>query len=148
MSKLAAILLLILTQGGSGHFIDVGWNDTQCVGAVTIYEGSNETVVTESSDVKATLDLVMMEGCGCFTIHSKRGGRGKSFFMGRNGNYSLDDIGWSKVRSVQSVPCDRMAMPGWVVIIIVVGIITMVTAALLGAFKYRNYRRNNNNNNT
>ena len=147
MRILGTILALILLQGVSGHFIDGEWNETiECVGAVTIYKGFNETVVTENSDVKATLDRVKMEGCGCFTIYSKKGGRGKSFFMGRNGNYSLEDIGWSKVRSVRSVPCDRMATPRWMVVAIVVGIITIITAAIMGTFKYRNYRNNNNNN--
>ena len=124
-----------------GHFIDGEVTETVvCNGSVTVYEGSNETVVTETGDIKATLDLVKVSGCGCFTLHTRKGGKGKSFFLGGSGNYSRTDIGWSKVRSVRTAPCDRMAMPRWGVILIVAGIVILVGSALLGVWKYRKTR--------
>ena len=106
-----------------------------CNGSVTIYEGSNKIVVTKDGDIKATLDFVKVEGCGCFTLYSRKGGKGKSFFLGESGHFSEIDIGWSKVRSVRSSPCDRMAnrawplvMPMWVVILIVVGIVIFLSS--------------------
>ena len=125
------------------HFIKADFIDAEvtkrvvCNGSVTIYDGSNKTEVTEEGDIKATLDLVKVEGCGCFTLYSRRGGMGKSFFIGGSGNYSRADIGWSKVRSVQRTPCDRMAMSGWVVMLIVLGIVICVGLAVLGLWKYR-----------
>ena len=78
-----------------------------CNGSVTIYEGFDETVITKDGDVKVTLDYVKVEGCGCFTLHSRKGGNGRSFFLGRSGHYNSLEIGWSKVRSVRRASCDR-----------------------------------------
>ena len=117
-------------------------NTTTCNGVVTLYEGSEETKVTNTTDVNLTVDKVKLEGCGCFTLHSKKMERrgGKSFFMGRAGEYTAEDIGWSKVKSVRIADCERLALPLWGVIIIVVGLVVVVgVLAVLGFKKYRQY---------
>ena len=73
-----------------GELIIVPDNEGECEGSVTLYEGSEETVVTKDEIVK-------------------KGGRGRSYFLGRRGEFS-ENIGWSKVRSVRRTECDRMAM--------------------------------------
>ena len=81
--------LIFLQYYTVGDFIDGEVTESVvCNGSVAIYEGSNKTVVTEDGDIKATLDLVKLEGCGCFTLYSRKGGMGKSFFLGGSGNYS------------------------------------------------------------
>ena len=83
-------------------------NEEECKGSVTLYEGSKETVVTKHENVKVTIDKVKVEGCGCFKLHSRKEGKGKSFFLGRRGEFSAEDIGWRKVRSVWKVECWSM----------------------------------------
>ena len=114
-------------------------NKDECKGSVTLYEGSNNTVVTEDGNVSVTVDKVKLEGCGCFTIHSRKGGRGRSYFLGRAGEYTAEDIGWSKVRSVKRAECERWAMPVWAVILIVVGLV--VVAGVLAVFGFKKYRQ-------
>eukprot|EP00092_Neocalanus_flemingeri_P049543 GFUD01056979.1.p1 GENE.GFUD01056979.1~~GFUD01056979.1.p1 ORF type:complete len:153 (+),score=49.75 GFUD01056979.1:15-473(+) len=124
-----------------GNLIDVAAKEGECEGSVTLYEGSEETVVTEDENVKVTVDKVKLVGCGCFSLHAKKGGRGRSYFLGRRGEYSGEDIGWSKVRSVRRVECESRAMPVWGVIVIVVGLVVVVAVgAVLGFRKYRQYR--------
>ena len=108
MSILILLCLVIFQHLARGHLIDAEVTErVECEGSVTIYQGSNESVITENADIKATLDLVKVEGCGCFTLHSRKGGNGRSFFLGRSGHYNSLEIGWSKVRSVRRASCDR-----------------------------------------
>ena len=80
-----------------------------CDGSVTLFEGSEETVVTNKQNVRVTVDKVRLEGCGCFRLHSMRRGRGRSYFVGRTGEHTAEEIGWSRVRSVGRVECDSLA---------------------------------------
>ena len=74
---MALIFWIFLQSFIIGDIIDSGVIDRDvCNGSVTIYEGSNETVITKDEDVKVTLDYVKVEGCGCFTLHSRKGGNG------------------------------------------------------------------------
>ena len=34
-------------------------------------------MVTKDQEVNVVVDKVKVEGCGCLTLHSKKGGRGK-----------------------------------------------------------------------
>ena len=76
-----------------------------CVGSVTLYEGFEETVVTKNQNVDIIMDKVKMEGCGCFRLHSRPQWRGRSYFLGRTGEHTVEEIGWSRVRSVGRVEC-------------------------------------------
>ena len=50
-------------------------------------------MVTKDQEVNVVVDKVKVEGCGCFTLHSKKGGRGKSYFLGSmGGEHSPEDI--------------------------------------------------------
>ena len=125
------------------NIIDDATKKGECEGSVTLYEGSEETVVTEDQNVKVTVDKVKVEGCACFTLHSKKGGvGGKSYFLGKRGEHSEDDIGWSKVKYVKKVECESRAMPMWGVIVVVVGLVVVVgILAIFGFKKYRQYTR-------
>ena len=125
-----------------GNLIDEKTKEGECKGSVTLYEGSEETVMTENMNVKVTVDKVMLEGCGCYSLTSRKNGRGKSYFLSRRGEHSVEDIGWSKVRSVSRVDCATLAMPVWGVILIVVGLVVLVgVGALLFFKKYQQYRK-------
>ena len=79
--KIFAICSVFFLQNFTNSEFIAGEVRVVCNGSVIIYEGSNKTVVTEDGDIKATIDLVKVEGCGCFTLYSRRGGKGKSFFL-------------------------------------------------------------------
>jgi hypothetical protein len=140
-----ALLLLstaALMSYCNGNLIDTDIKSGLCEGSVTLYEGSEKTVITEYMNVKVTVDKVMLEGCGCYSLTSRKNGRGKSYFLSRRGEHSVEDIGWSKVRSVSRVDCATLAMPVWGVILIVVGLVVLVAVgALLFFKKYQQYRK-------
>eukprot|EP00092_Neocalanus_flemingeri_P028226 GFUD01030652.1.p1 GENE.GFUD01030652.1~~GFUD01030652.1.p1 ORF type:complete len:119 (-),score=28.23 GFUD01030652.1:367-723(-) len=80
--------------------------DPECGGSLTMFEyGGSETVVTEDEDVRVRVENVRLEGNCCFTLHSRRRGRGKTYYLTRRGEHSVEDIGWSRVRSVRKVEC-------------------------------------------
>ena len=137
------LLLLSILHYSHGQVIDTGEIQGECRGAVTLYEGSEETIVTkDEDDIKVSVDRVKMEGCGCFTLHAKKSGRGKSFFLGKSGEFSGDQLGLRRVRSVRRVSCERRAMPMWSVILLVVGLIIVTgVVAVCGFRKYREYTR-------
>merc|ERR1719245_318267 len=133
---LASFLALCNSQA-----FDAPDKEDECKGAVTLYEGSETTSLTQDEDnIKVTVDRVKLEGCGCFTLHSRKNGRGKSFFLGQAGDFSKEEVGLTKVRSVRRVGCDRRAMPVWSVILLVVGLIIITGVVAVCCFrKYREY---------
>merc|ERR1711892_1640840 len=136
-------ILIIFTSSLSlcyGNVFDVKENEGECKGSVTLYEGSTETGVTKDENVKVSVDKIKMEGCRCFRLHDKKKGRGRSFFLGKQGEYTGEEMGLRKVRSVRRVDCESLAMPVWGVIVIVVGlVILMALVAVFGFRKYREY---------
>merc|ERR1711892_841400 len=57
-----------------------------CAGSVTLYNESEETLMTiDDTNMKMNVDRAVVEGCGCFTLHTRRGGRGRTYFLGREG---------------------------------------------------------------
>jgi len=78
--------------------------DSECQGSVTLYSNvSEDEVVFEDSDIwpRMKVTKVLVEGCGCFTLHSRKKGRGKSFFLARQGEFEVN----MKVGSVMKVSC-------------------------------------------
>ena len=73
-----------------------------CAGSVTLYQGSEETMVTEDANIRIKVDRVKVEGCGCFFLHSRKSGRGRSYFLRGEGEWILS----MRVRSVRKVECD------------------------------------------
>merc|ERR1719244_1001416 len=137
------IILFSILHKSLGQVGEVPELPKDCKGALTLYEGSEETIVTKDEDsIKVSADRVKMEGCGCFTLHTKKSGRGKSFFLAKSGEYSGEQLGLKKVRSVRRVSCERRAMPMWSLILLVVGLIIVVgVVAIFGFRKYRQYSR-------
>merc|ERR1711892_1477633 len=121
------LVLICLLSYCQCDLIDVEGKGGECQGSVTLYEGSTETVVTkDENNLKVSVDKVKMEGCGCFRLHEKKNGRGRSFFLGRQGEYTGDETGLRKVKSVRRVECESLAMPVWGVIVIVVGLVILM----------------------
>ena len=52
-----------LLSNCNGNLRDTNSKSGVCEGSVTLYEGSEETVVTEYMNVKVTVDKVVLEGC-------------------------------------------------------------------------------------
>ena len=126
-----------------GNLIDSEGKKGECKGSVTLYEGSEEIVVNKDQNVKVTVDKVKVQGCGCYQLHNKKDGKGRSYFLG-GGEHTGEDIGWRKVRSIRKVECESRAMPVWGVVVIVVVLVgIMAVGAVFGFKKYREYGRVN-----
>ena len=93
-----------LADFGISHKIfDVPVNDTECNGSVTLYEGIEETVVTKDGDIKrVNVEKAVVEGCGCFTLHEKKKGKGKMIRLPRGEKTFQKNM---KVKSVKKVDC-------------------------------------------
>eukprot|EP00091_Calanus_sinicus_P021218 TRINITY_DN617_c1_g1_i1.p1 TRINITY_DN617_c1_g1~~TRINITY_DN617_c1_g1_i1.p1 ORF type:complete len:112 (+),score=15.15 TRINITY_DN617_c1_g1_i1:86-421(+) len=72
-----------------------------CAGSLTLYKGLEEVMVTQDVNLRMYVDRVKVEGCGCFTLHDRKGGRGRSYFLGGEGEYIFS----MRVRSVRRVEC-------------------------------------------
>ena len=68
---------------------------------------SEETVVAEDVDIRPRMRVtkVLVEGCECFTLHSRTRGRGRSLFLSGNGERNVN----MRVGSVRKVACDTYA---------------------------------------
>ena len=82
--------------------------DPECQGSVRLYNDvSEDRVVTEDMDIRPRMRVtrVLVEGCGCFTLHSRRRGRGRNLFLAGNGERNVN----MRVGSVRKVSCDAYA---------------------------------------
>ena len=82
--------------------------DPECHGSVRLYNDvSEDRVVTEDVNIRPRMRVtrVLVEGCGCFTLHSRRRGRGRSLFLSGNGERNVN----MRVGSVRKFPCDTNA---------------------------------------
>ena len=73
----------------------------ECAGSVILYKWFEVIVVTEDVNVRMNVDRVKVVGCGCFTLHDRKDGRGRSYFLGGEGEYILN----MRVKSVRRVEC-------------------------------------------
>eukprot|EP00090_Calanus_glacialis_P018359 TRINITY_DN28483_c0_g1_i1.p1 TRINITY_DN28483_c0_g1~~TRINITY_DN28483_c0_g1_i1.p1 ORF type:complete len:152 (-),score=54.11 TRINITY_DN28483_c0_g1_i1:65-520(-) len=117
----------------------------ECAGSITLHQGEQAVRFTEGveeMEESMMVDRAVMVGCGdCFRLFEKKNGRGRSYFVNRSGEHTIP---LRKVRSIHKVPCSNMAMPMWVVIIMVLVMMMVVgMGTMVGVKKYRNCRYNN-----
>ena len=82
--------------------------NSDCHGSVTLYNDvSEDRVVAEDMDIRPRMRVtrVLVEGCGCFTLHSRPRGRGSSHFLASNADRNVN----MRVGSVRKVICDTYA---------------------------------------
>ena len=64
-------------------------------------------MVTKDEDIKPSVTVdkvkVKVEGCGCFVLFTRKGGMGKSVFLGGEGERIMKNK--MKVRSVRKMEC-------------------------------------------
>merc|ERR1719244_2377412 len=93
--------------GISHRIFDVIDAPQECNGSVTLFEGTEENVMTEDGDIeRLDVEKAVVEGCGCFRLHAKKKGKGKSVFLSGGEKTFQNKM---KVRSVKKVDCDRYA---------------------------------------
>ena len=61
--------------------------------------------MTENANIRIKVDRVKVEGCGCFSLYSRKCGQGRSYFLGGEGELILN----MRVRLVRKVDCDIYA---------------------------------------
>eukprot|EP00092_Neocalanus_flemingeri_P000260 GFUD01000280.1.p1 GENE.GFUD01000280.1~~GFUD01000280.1.p1 ORF type:complete len:117 (+),score=22.40 GFUD01000280.1:104-454(+) len=112
MILLFSVLILPCCLGVIGNDIQQRIMETPdmvsvCIGTLTLYglDGS-ETVVTEDvHSMRVTVERVVMEGCGCFTLHSRPTFMGRSYNLRTRGEHSRAETGFGRVKSVERVEC-------------------------------------------
>ena len=84
----------------SSRIFDTQALDKECHGSVRL---SKDKQATKDTDFKPSIEVtkVLVEGCGCFKLYSRKGGRGRSFFLSRAGEWLIS----MKVASVKKVSC-------------------------------------------
>ena len=145
MLLLLYLVVTILSPASYGELIGDGGvrGEGKCASSVTLYKGEEMIKITEEVrelEESMKVDRAVMVGCGgCFRLYEKKNGRGKSYFVNKNGEHSSLNI--RKVRSVHRVSCGNMAMPMWVVILVVVVVLVVVgVATVVGVRKCRGGR--------
>ena len=108
MKLLQSLIALSLFNADLSQVFHVPEVDgTTCIGSLTFTTKSGGIkIVTES--LKKTFILVenvMMKGCGCFHIHSGRGGRGSKSIIYPGQRLENSDLGFSKIRSIFRAEC-------------------------------------------
>jgi hypothetical protein len=81
---ISSIFLLAQCQGNSqiqSKIIHTPELPGEFAGSVTLYRRSVAFMVTEDVNVRMNVDRGKVEGCDCFTLHDRKGGRGKSYFL-------------------------------------------------------------------
>eukprot|EP00092_Neocalanus_flemingeri_P078786 GFUD01098061.1.p1 GENE.GFUD01098061.1~~GFUD01098061.1.p1 ORF type:complete len:130 (+),score=19.17 GFUD01098061.1:43-390(+) len=82
--------------------------DAVCEGSVTLYDsyGSHTVVTQDVNEMSAVvIERAILDGCGCFTLHSMTNFRGRNCFLRTTGEHSRVEIGFGRVRSVSRVDC-------------------------------------------
>ena len=136
------LVVTILSPSSYGEVVGDGGvrGEGECANSVTLYQGEEMIRITEEVrelEESMKVDRAVMVGCGgCYRLYEKKNGRGKSYFVNKNGEHSSLTI--RKVRSVLRVSCGNMAMPMWVVILVVVLVLVVVgVGTVLGVRKCR-----------
>ena len=77
--------------------------DNECNGSVSL---SKDKVVTKVTDIKPSIKVskVLFEGCGCFKLFSRKGGKGGSFLLTGAGEWMVNMM----VGSVKKVSCSEL----------------------------------------
>ena len=108
MRMLWSLIILSLVNACLSQVIHVPNVDvTTCVGSLMFTTKSGDIkIITES--LKKTFILmenVTMKGCGCFHIHSGRGGRGSKSIIYPGQRLENSALGFSKIRSIFRAEC-------------------------------------------
>merc|ERR1712098_52532 len=87
------------------YSLDTRITKPECNGSVRLFADSNDIaiVITEDRDIKPRIRVTkaVLEGCGCFNLHGRKKGKGKSLFLDGKGEWVVS----RKIGSVRKVPC-------------------------------------------
>merc|ERR1712215_358984 len=77
-----SLLCLFLVGFSDCELVDNKAKDAECVGKVTLYEGTGETVVTEDDNVDVTVEKVKLEGVVASLSMQTKMGKEEASFLG------------------------------------------------------------------
>eukprot|EP00092_Neocalanus_flemingeri_P078355 GFUD01097439.1.p1 GENE.GFUD01097439.1~~GFUD01097439.1.p1 ORF type:complete len:328 (-),score=84.83 GFUD01097439.1:12-995(-) len=105
MKTWLALLHAILVNS---QVFDAEINDTEeCVGSVK-FNSSEDLKFYDNHDCILGLRVttVTKEGCGCFRLHSRKNGMGRSVTLVENGHHDLTELNIVKVKSLFKITCN------------------------------------------
>jgi len=145
---LLAVTLISVTLG---DVLDPnGKEETTCNGTLVITntEGVETKFVSpieKVTNIKKSMVIssVRVEGCGCFYIFSRPRGRGGSELIRSGENWSGEDFGFSRAKSLEQISCEeaeKNAMPVWGVVLTVLVLVAFVAIVAVIFIRIRKYQ--------
>jgi len=137
--QIIILLLSAVFTSQAGGVVESGKiNEPNCEGSLVITDLNNKDHSWKEWNPKDKVGSARVDGCGCFTVHSGRNGRGQSQPIKGGSN---QDIDFPKIRSVTPA-CQKRGSPSWLVIVIVVAVVLIVLVLALVGIKYYRSRFN------
>ena len=79
------LLCTVFIQDGTSSFMLADDKISECVGSIVLNDNSNLTFHSSVSNLNHVVWMVRMEGCGCFRLYQRSGGRGRSVKIEQRG---------------------------------------------------------------
>merc|ERR1712106_260400 len=99
---LSIVIYSAFIHDGTSSFMIAGDKRSECFGSITLNNNSDLTFYSSVSDINLEVHTVRMEGCGCFRLHQRNGGRGRSLRINQQG---VTKVALGRVRSIVTEQC-------------------------------------------
>ena len=104
--KLIFLLVICFSfiKDGSSSFMIADEKDSHCVGSIILNNNSSLTFKSSVPEMNLSVWMVRMEGCGCYRLHQRTRGRGRSLRIFQQG---ITRVTMGRVRSIVMEQCFR-----------------------------------------
>ena len=119
------VVLALFVVSAIGQLVEDPVRGKECKGVLKLRSapGHVQEYREDTKDINIKAKIAVLEGCGCFRLYQGTKNNGRSFYVNKNGEHRIH---LRKIGSLKKVACPRLAMPGWIVGLIVLGLVTAV----------------------
>merc|ERR1712243_379403 len=102
--KLIFLLVICFSciKNGSSSFMIAEDKDSHCVGSIILNNNASLTFKSSVPEMNLVVWMVRMEGCGCYRLHPRTRGRGRSLRIFQQG---ITRVTMGRVRSIVTEQC-------------------------------------------
>ena len=78
-----------------------------CTGSMEIEteDGDRIIIIDILTSTRISMKSIKMHGCGCYSVYSRKYGRGAKQMMFPSQTWSNKDVGFSRIRSIFKIQC-------------------------------------------
>lgn len=78
-----------------------------CTGSMEIEteDGDRIIIIDTLTSTRISMKSIKMHGCGCYSVYSRKYGRGAKQMMFPSQTWSKKDVGFSRIRSIFKIQC-------------------------------------------